>query len=279
MMVYQRSELDSPSPAPQAPAADEPQKEPEKSLQRVKRPMNAFMVWSRIERRKMAEKQPGMHNADISKRLGKRWRLLAESEKRPFVEESERLRIRHMQAHPDYKYQPRKRKQPSEQKSSTGGQEEKVSSSTETPSRKNLGEVAETTRETLLGARALFGPGSSKKHASSVGERPASERQRLDLVSPITAPPNGCDAIGTRPEDPVDRLSSYDDLKRAFGQDQRVSAGANDGQQIPNGLPISPFFALDGAYGGELDGLDLYTPPEVFELIQNQWLEHFLGHL
>lgn len=50
-----------------------------------------------------------MHNAEISKQLGRRWRQLADAEKQPFVDEAERLRQLHVQEYPDYKYRPRKK--------------------------------------------------------------------------------------------------------------------------------------------------------------------------
>ena len=66
----------------------------------MKRPMNSFMVFATEQRKELRQKHPEMHNKDISKMLGVRWKKLSAEEKAPYMEESKRLRVEYEKASP-----------------------------------------------------------------------------------------------------------------------------------------------------------------------------------
>ncbi|CAF0810529.1 unnamed protein product [Rotaria sordida] len=98
-------------PTTPTPYSDATRTQPKKRVRpgHVKRPMNAFMVFSQIERRKMVQLAPHLPNADISKCCGAKWKRMSLRERQPYMEESERLKHLHARQYPTYKYQPRKR--------------------------------------------------------------------------------------------------------------------------------------------------------------------------
>ncbi|KAA8580647.1 hypothetical protein FQN60_013605 [Etheostoma spectabile] len=114
----QLTEVRSPISGPSSPlsvnsdsSCTSPEAKSASMQQRVRRPLNAFIIWTKEERRRLAQLNPDLENTDLSKILGKTWKAMSLVEKRPYMQEAERLRVQHTIDYPNYKYRPRRRRQ------------------------------------------------------------------------------------------------------------------------------------------------------------------------
>ncbi|XP_041670510.1 SRY-box transcription factor 32 [Cheilinus undulatus] len=114
----QMTEVGSPCSGPSSPqsvnsdsSCTSPEVKSTAGQERVRRPLNAFIIWTKEERRRLAHLNPDLENTDLSKILGKTWKAMSLAEKRPYMQEAERLRVQHTIDYPNYKYRPRRRKQ------------------------------------------------------------------------------------------------------------------------------------------------------------------------
>lgn len=77
----------------------------------IARPPNMFFLWSREYRPQIAAMNPGVGNDVVSRELGKIWKGLAPEDKEQWRIKAEQAKLQHEQDYPDYKYQPRRRRE------------------------------------------------------------------------------------------------------------------------------------------------------------------------
>ncbi|XP_077324537.1 transcription factor SOX-30 [Lithobates pipiens] len=85
----------------------------------IKQPINAYIIWARIQCQALRKANPTATFAEISEMLGTKWKKLSEEDKKPYYEKSYEIKKEHHKAFPDWKFQPhRKNKSTSFNKSS-----------------------------------------------------------------------------------------------------------------------------------------------------------------
>lgn len=70
----------------------------------IKRPMNAFLLYSKNHRTLFKQLYPGRDNRKISTLLAEKWRGMKPEEKEPYKLEAKELMRQTKESHPDFKY-------------------------------------------------------------------------------------------------------------------------------------------------------------------------------
>lgn len=143
---------------------------------RIKRPMNAFMVFSHLKRRKINMETPDRNNSKISIDLGKSWRALSSKQKQVYIDEAGKLAVLHQMEYPDYKYQPKKKARVGGESSSEGAAPSAAASSSRAAKNKSKSKRS-SARATATARRKL-----------AASTKPASLDQQVPLSSPDEAP-------------------------------------------------------------------------------------------
>ncbi|XP_049805556.1 uncharacterized protein LOC126248540 [Schistocerca nitens] len=75
-----------------------------KERDRIRRPMNAFMIFSKRHRALVHQRHPNQDNRTVSKILGEWWYALGQEEKRKYHDLALEVKEAHFRAHPDWKW-------------------------------------------------------------------------------------------------------------------------------------------------------------------------------
>ena len=247
---------------------------------------------------------------------GARWKSLTDADRRPYVIRSEKLREEHMRRYPDYKYRPKKKpgkeivklsqiNTPVYSKTNTDINQNKqtVKSNQILPAPSNVPVVkTESPRKIDLNLPELLTSDSPNKpfltlsrQVGKIGSLSSSNgpfsispqkgpdsfcHQPTHAIIPLTPPANVPDETASNVCESEFNLSLYDDLLDMIDVKKSQSAAQND-HVIPDWPQVNNAFDMPYSPLSDIiptpDFHDLYTTPEVNEMLCGQWLDCSLG--
>ncbi|KAK2864441.1 hypothetical protein Q7C36_003595 [Tachysurus vachellii] len=181
----------------------------------IRRPMNAFMIFSKRHRALVHQRHPNQDNRTVSKILGEWWYALGAKEKQKYHDLAFQVKEAHFRAHPDWKWCNKdRRKSLSEGRGTPGAKETRersASESTETQSISHRGENKAAGPSCLSTEPEHWGGpagGQVTRHralSQSAVHSPERREEEKDLVK------NGARSFKTRPP-PSSQCGTSDDV-------------------------------------------------------------------
>ncbi|XP_041091097.1 protein capicua homolog [Polyodon spathula] len=199
----------------------------------IRRPMNAFMIFSKRHRALVHQRHPNQDNRTVSKILGEWWYALGPKEKQKYHDLAFQVKEAHFKAHPDWKWCNKDRKKSSSDVktvlSGAGG----VPKEMRERSMSETGEPLAVSQAAALGAELKAGPSGV-----GVAERQAGEGPPTQLTRPRAFSHSGVHSLerGERNTQALTELtqmcvsgSQYSGMKfsaprRSFSRSQRAAS-------------------------------------------------------
>ncbi|XP_031649499.1 protein capicua homolog isoform X3 [Oncorhynchus kisutch] len=129
----------------------------------IRRPMNAFMIFSKRHRALVHQRHPNQDNRTVSKILGEWWYALGPKEKQKYHDLAFQVKEAHFKAHPDWKWCNKdRRKSISEGRETPGAKEARERSMSESTEPESVSQGMEA-----KGAAGPDWPGGSERHAGA----------------------------------------------------------------------------------------------------------------
>ncbi|XP_052327794.1 LOW QUALITY PROTEIN: protein capicua homolog [Oncorhynchus keta] len=129
----------------------------------IRRPMNAFMIFSKRHRALVHQRHPNQDNRTVSKILGEWWYALGPKEKQKYHDLAFQVKEAHFKAHPDWKWCNKdRRKSISEGRETPGAKEARERSMSESTEPESVSQGMEA-----KGAAGPDWPGGSERHVGA----------------------------------------------------------------------------------------------------------------
>ncbi|XP_065056504.1 protein capicua homolog [Rhopilema esculentum] len=87
-------------------------KQNKKGKDHIRRPMNAFMIFSKAHRHLVHQKNPNQDNRTVSKILGEWWYALKPDQRKEYYNLANQVKEAHYKAHPDWRWSSKEKKRP-----------------------------------------------------------------------------------------------------------------------------------------------------------------------